>query len=227
MIEVKKLEIPLKGVIFDLDGTLVNTLEDIADTMNAVLRANAMPEHPTEKYKFLVGEGIFNLTKRVMPENRWSEENASSFVQEFRTLYDITWHDKSVPYDGIVPLLQKLHESGIKIGVLSNKPDQFVQKIVGWFFPNIPFTSIYGEVKDVPAKPDPSLAIRIAESMKLSTKEIAMIGDSGIDVQTGINAGMIPIGVSWGFRPVEELISSGASFVVDTPEEIHSIIKKH
>jgi phosphoglycolate phosphatase len=213
----------LKGAIFDLDGTLVNTLEDIADTMNTVLQQGSMPIHPTEKYKYLVGEGIFELTKKVLPPEQWSEENARVFVQKFRALYDQTWHDKSLPYPRIIKMLETLDKTGIKLGVLSNKPDSFVQKIVGWFFPEIHFVGVSGEVTGIPAKPDPRLALDIAGKMNLKNEEIIFVGDSGIDIQTGLNAGMVSVGVSWGFRPVAELISTGASLVVDTPAEIESI----
>ncbi|HPT72356.1 MAG TPA: HAD family hydrolase [Candidatus Cloacimonadota bacterium] len=225
MIRLKNITTELKGAIFDLDGTLVNTLDDIADTMNSILQKNGLPTHPTEKYKYLVGEGIFNLTKRVLPEDHWSEENAMMFVQEFRALYDITWHDKSLPYEGIIDMLKNLSQMGIKLGVLSNKPDSFVQKIIAWFFPQIPFTSVYGEVKDVPAKPDPELAGRVADAMGLNPQEIAMIGDSGIDIRTAVNAGMVGIGVIWGFRPFEELKETGASIVVNTPAEITTLFQ--
>jgi phosphoglycolate phosphatase len=223
MIDKIKLNLQLKGAIFDLDGTLVNTLDDIADTMNSILKQNGMPIHPTEKYKYLVGEGIFELTKRVLPPEQWSDENAKEFVLQFRALYDQTWHDKSLPYPGIVDLLKTLEQRGIKLGVLSNKPDSFVQKIIAWFFPDIHFCGISGEIPFTPAKPDPSLALDIAAKMKLNTHQIAFIGDSGIDIQTGLNAVMYPIGVSWGFRPVEEMISTGASVVVDTPAEIEAL----
>jgi phosphoglycolate phosphatase len=216
----------LKGVIFDLDGTLVNTLDDIADTMNAILKQDGMPIHPTEKYKYLVGEGIFELTRKVLPPERWSDANAKEFVQKFRALYDQTWHDKSLPYPGIMDLLHNLDAKDIKLGVLSNKPDSFVQKIIAWFFPGIKFSGVSGELPYIPAKPDPTLALDIADKMKLSSHEIAFAGDSGIDIQTGLNALMIPIGVSWGFRPVEELISTGATIVVDTPAEIEALFNK-
>ncbi len=216
----------LKGVIFDLDGTLINTLDDIAVTMNAVLRQNDMPSHPTEKYKFLVGEGIFELTKKVLPPKQWSEQNAKEFVQRFRTLYDQTWHDKSLPYPGIIDMLKTLEDKGIKIGVLSNKPDSFVQKIIAWFFPDIHFVGISGELVNIPAKPNPLLALKIAQDMELAVEQIAFVGDSGIDIQTGLNAGMKPVGVSWGFRPVEELISTGASMIVNTPAEMIFLFEK-
>jgi phosphoglycolate phosphatase len=215
----------LKGAIFDLDGTLVNTLDDIADTMNTILQNDGMPTHPTEKYKYLVGEGILELTKKVLPPKQWSDENAKEFVQKFRSLYDHTWHDKSLPYPGIVDLLKTLESNGIKLGVLSNKPDTFVQKIITWFFPTIHFAGVCGELTNIPAKPDPRLALDIAKKMNLPVKQITFIGDSGIDIQTGLNAGMVPVGVSWGFRPVEELVSTGASRVVDTPAEIESLFQ--
>jgi phosphoglycolate phosphatase len=218
-----KSSVQLKGAIFDLDGTLVNTLDDIADTMNTILRQSNMPVHPTEKYKYLVGEGIMELTKKVMPPGSWTEQNAKEFVQKFRALYDQTWHDKSVPYPGVVNLLKSLDKNGFKLGVLSNKPDSFVQKIVAWFFPDIHFKGISGEQANIPAKPDPRLALDIAKKMNLQTQQIIFVGDSGIDIQTGLNAGMVPVGVSWGFRPVEELISTGASHIVDTPAEIESL----
>jgi phosphoglycolate phosphatase len=220
---ISKPDTILKAAIFDLDGTLVNTLEDIADTMNTVLSQNGMATHPTEKYKYLVGEGIFELTKKVLPPEQWNEDNAREFVQKFRALYDQTWHDKSLPYPGIMQLLKNLQQKGILLGVLSNKPDSFVQKIIAFFFPEIHFVGVSGEQPNIPAKPDPRLALKIAESMNLEVKQIAFLGDSGIDIQTGLNAGMYPIGVSWGFRPAEELITTGASTVVDTPAEIEAL----
>jgi phosphoglycolate phosphatase len=210
----------LLGAIFDLDGTLVDTLDDIADAMNTILMECQYPTHPAWDYKFLVGEGIYELSRRVLPPEANTDENINKFVQRFRELYNENWHAKSKPYSGVVELLQIMSDRGIQLAVLSNKPDSFCKKIVQWFFPNIPFKIVQGEIIGQPTKPDPFLALQIKESMGLESAEIAFIGDSGIDMQTAVNSGMTAFGVSWGFRPVRELVEQGAQHIIHTPAEL-------
>ncbi len=210
----------IKGIIFDLDGTLLDTLQDLADAANATLTYFGFPTHPEESYRYFVGEGLKTLMQRIVPESSSSDEDLSTYMEKFAELYRENWNRHSAPYQGIQEMLTTLTESGLTLAVLSNKPHIFTQICVDEFFGKDQFAFVYGQREGTPKKPDPVGALQLAEVMGLSVDEILYVGDTATDMQTGNGAGMKTIGVLWGFRDREELEKNNAWKVVATPEEI-------
>lgn len=213
-----------KAIIFDLDGTLIDSLEDLCNAANRVLKKNNFPTHKMEKYRYFVGEGVVALITRALPDEIKNEDIINSCVGEFREEYRKSWNIKTKPYEGIAEMLDLITLRGLKMAVLSNKPDYFTKKCVAAFLPNWKFDRIIGQRDDVPKKPDPAGAKEIAEYLAVSPSEIIYVGDTPIDMETAIAAGMLPVGVLWGFRPEDELKKSGAHIVIQKPEEIIEVI---
>lgn len=213
-----------KAIIFDLDGTLIDSLEDLCNAANRVLKKNNFPTHKMEKYRYFVGEGVVALITRALPDEIKNEDIINSCVGEFREEYRKSWNIKTKPYKGIAEMLDLITLRGLKMAVLSNKPDYFTKKCVAAFLPNWKFDRIIGQRDDVPKKPDPAGAKEIAEYLAVSPSEIIYVGDTPIDMETAIAAGMLPVGVLWGFRPEDELKRSGAHRVIQKPEEIIEVI---
>ena len=214
-----------KLCIFDLDGTLINSLYDLADAMNHALRKHGFPEHDREKYRFMVGSGISVLADRAMvvPEGTDSEIKAS-VLEDFNTYYNAHNTDFTIPYDGIPELLDSLGEKGIAYCVLSNKPDKFTRAITEELFPGRKFAFVMGKRDEFPRKPDPTSVNAVMQAAGVTAEECLYIGDSNIDMQTAENAGIESVGVSWGFRPVQELIDSGADHIADKPSDILKLV---
>ena len=213
-----------KAVIFDLDGTLLDTLEDIADSMNSVLKQFAFPEYSREVYRYFLGEGIERLVRQALPEDKREQALIMQCVTRMREEYSKRWANKTRPYPEIPELLDALTGRGIKMAILSNKPDDFTKKMVAKFFPRGKFTIIQGEKPFVPKKPDPSAALAIAKNLKIPPHTFLFLGDSEVDMKTALAAGMHPVGVLWGFRTAEELISSGAKALIQNPADLINII---
>ncbi len=213
-----------KAIIFDLDGTLIDSLEDLCNAANRVLKKNNFPTHKMEKYRYFVGEGVVALITRALPDEIKNEDIINSCVGEFREEYRKSWNIKTKPYEGIAEMLDLITLRGLKMAVLSNKPDYFTKKCVAAFLPNWKFDRIIGQRDDVSKKPDPAGAKEIAEYLAVSPSEIIYVGDTPIDMETAIAAGMLPVGVLWGFRPEDELKKSGAHIVIQKPEEIIEVI---
>lgn len=213
-----------KGAIFDLDGTLLNTIMDLSDSVNAVLNELHYPLHSYEEYKKRIGHGFRNLIEVSLPAEAVNDELVEKGLQLFLKAYDERYREKTVPYNGICELMADLNQSGVVMAVNSNKRNDYTQTLINDFFPGIPFVAVFGERTGVPKKPDPSTALEIAAKMGVLAEEIVYIGDSSTDIQTGKNAGMDTIGVSWGFRGRTEMEQSGSSFVVDNPIQILNII---
>ncbi len=213
-----------KAIIFDLDGTLIDSLEDLCNAANRVLKKNNFPTHEMEEYRYFVGEGVVALITRALPDEIKNEDIINSCVGEFREEYRKSWNIKTKPYEGIAEMLDLITLRGLKMAVLSNKPDYFTKKCVAAFLPNWKFDRIIGQRDDVPKKPDPAGAKEIAEYLAVSPSEIIYVGDTPIDMETAIAAGMLPVGVLWGFRPEDELKRSGARRVIQKPEEIIEVI---
>jgi len=213
-----------KAVIFDLDGTLLNTLEDIADAANIVLRRMGYPLHEYEQYKYLVGEGMDVLMRRALPSDVSDDTLVSECVSAMRKEYGARWHVKTQPYPGVPELLDELTVLGIALAVLSNKPDDFTKTMVADLLPARHFAIVQGATASAPKKPDPSTALEIARLLTLAEQEILFVGDSAIDMQTGLRAGMYPAGVLWGFRDAEELIASGAQVLIKEPAELLKLL---
>ena len=214
-----------KLVIFDLDGTLLDTVLDLADATNHALEACGFPLHPAEAYYNFVGRGINNLFRAAMPEQERTEENVSRMRSFFIPYYNDHNTDRSHPYPGIPELLSRLTEENIALAVASNKYQQATEKLVRHFFPATPFSIILGQREGFPLKPDPSIVHLILERTETQPDEVLYVGDSGIDMQTAANAGVESVGVSWGFRPVYELNENGACHVANMPEDIIGFTK--
>ncbi|HHV09824.1 MAG TPA: HAD family hydrolase [Clostridiales bacterium] len=208
------------GAIFDLDGTLLNTLEDLSDSVNQVLKQYGHPVHTCEDYKLKIGRGFRNLLEVSFPAGSWDAGLIDGALAMFLRIYDEKYMDKTAPYDGILRMLGELDAKGIKLAVNSNKRTDYTNNLIKKHFPGIPFVDVIGERKGIPKKPDPYSALEIARKMKLSPHEILYAGDSGADMLTGTNAGMDTIGVLWGFRERKELIDSGATYIVSRADEI-------
>jgi phosphoglycolate phosphatase len=211
-----------RAIVFDLDGTLLDTLDDIAGAMNAALGELDAPLHPVEAYRQLVGQGLEVLAYKVLPEHRRDEATIAACVAAMRREYKRTWAKATKPYSGVPELLSALEGLTIKTAVLSNKADDFVKKMVAHYFSGRHFEMVLGDGGAFPLKPDPTAALHIASSMDIAPASCVFIGDSNVDMQTARNAGMFPLGVLWGFRPAEELLSSGAKFLAKSPADIIS-----
>ncbi|MCT7538605.1 HAD family hydrolase [Aliarcobacter cryaerophilus] len=212
-----------KTVIFDLDGTLLDSIEDIASSMNKVLESLQLPTHKIEDYKHFVGGGVDILVENALSNQ--SKEIKDEVIKRFKIEYDGKLHSKTLPYDGIYELLDGLKKLDINLAVLSNKPHEFTVSYVNHFFKNYNFKEIHGQKKDVPKKPDPKAALDIVKCLDSSCENTYFIGDTKIDMQTAKSANMTAIGVLWGFRDEKELRDFGADFIVSNPLEILKIIK--
>lgn len=206
------------AAIFDLDGTLVNTLEDLADSMNAVLAEFGMPTHPPEPYRFFVGLGMRKLAEQAAPA-KTPAATLDAMTERMHAIYADRWAVKSRPYPGIPELTATLADRGLLLAVLSNKPDEFTRKVVAHYFPDGMFAAVMGAKADVPRKPDPAGALIIASKFSIPPADFLYFGDTNTDMKTGLAAGMHTVGVSWGFRPVSELTGAGAQAIIDRPEQ--------
>lgn len=207
-----------KTVIFDLDGTLLDSIEDIASSMNKVLESLQLPTHKIEDYKHFVGGGVDILVENALSNQ--SKEIKDEVIKRFKIEYDGKLHSKTLPYDGIYELLDELKKLDINLAVLSNKPHEFTVSYVNHFFKNYNFKEIHGQKKDVPKKPDPKAALDIVKCLDSSCENTYFIGDTKIDMQTAKSANMTAIGVLWGFRDEKELNEHGADFIVKHPLDI-------
>jgi phosphoglycolate phosphatase len=213
-----------EGILFDLDGTLLDTLEDLADSMNEVLGGLGYPTYPVEAYKFFVGEGVEVLVRRVLPEERRTPEIIEQALGDMREVYGRRWRLNTRPYAGVPELLGALSGRGLKLAILSNKVDAFTQIMVADLLAPWRFERVLGARPAHPKKPDPSGALEIAGALGLSPAKFLYLGDTAIDMKTAVGAGMFPVGVLWGFRPAEELRSGGASLLIEHPLDLLSIL---
>lgn len=212
-----------EAVIFDLDGTLLNTLEDIAESMNRILIRHGYKVHELYKYRKFIGDGADMLVERALPDNKNNAEKIK-LLAEFREEYDRNMDVKTRPYDGISELLGDLTARTKKLAVLSNKPHAATERCVNDFFPGHFFEIVLGQKDEIPKKPDPTGALLVAEYMKVSPEQILYIGDTGIDMRTGVSAGMCPVGAIWGYRDEKELRDNGARFLISKPGEILDLL---
>ena len=209
-----------KLVIFDLDGTLVNSLEDLGNACNDALQKFGYPVHPMESFRYFVGDGVPMLIHRALPESERTEENVSRVKAVFDEIYGKNYNVCTRPYEGIPELLVKLKEKGILIAVASNKPDNFTQTIVSGMFGEF-FSYVSGKKDGFEKKPSPQIALHIMEKLGVSPEETLFAGDSAVDMQTALNAGCDSIGCLWGFRTLKELEDNGAKYIAKTPEDIY------
>ena len=214
-------------IIFDLDGTLLNTIGDLADAVDYVMRSRNLPEHTNAEYRQMVGGGIKRLVERALPEElARNEQYVEECVTQFRRYYVDNIDRHTIPYEGIPELLGKLQSEGVLLAVASNKFQHGTDRLVAKFFGDIKFVAIEGNREGAPLKPNPEIIHNILRKANVEGKDAVMVGDSGIDIRTAIAAGIDSIGVSWGFRFAEELYDAGAEIVVTTTEELERAIRQ-
>jgi len=209
-----------RAVLFDLDGTLLDTLDDLADSMNASLRRFGFPPHPVDTYRILVGDGLLHLVSRALPEGHRDNTTVDNVASAQWEEYAKKWANKTHPYKGVPELLDTLQDRGITVCVLSNKPDDFTRIMVRKFLSKWRFAVVRGQSEDTPIKPDPTAANQIALKLGLRNSEFLYVGDSNTDMKTASAAGMFGVGVLWGFRPKDELIAAGARALIERPSEL-------
>ncbi|MDP4238296.1 MAG: HAD family hydrolase [Bacteroidota bacterium] len=213
-------------LIFDLDGTLLNTVADLAESTNYALRLCGFPTHEAEAYKFFVGNGINKLFERALPVGEKTQENILKIRHFFLEFYGTHNTELTVPYPGIPALLQKLQSEGVKLAVASNKYQKGTEELIQHFFPEIKFVAVFGQRENVPSKPDPTIVHDILTVAKVEKQHVLYIGDSGVDMQTARNSGIDAAGVTWGFRPRSEMEEFSPKYLVENPSEILSIVFK-
>lgn len=211
-------------VIFDLDGTLLNTIADLAESTNHALEQNGFPIHPVEDYPFFVGNGINKLFERALPERERTEENIQAIRRVFLPYYNQHNTVYSTPYPGITDLLHQLQQRNIHLAVASNKYQEATSKLISHYFPTIHFMHVLGQREGVPPKPDPAIVKEILTKADIPAQETLYIGDSGVDMQTAIHSHVTACGVTWGFRPRTELENFHPHYIVDKAEEISRIL---
>jgi phosphoglycolate phosphatase len=212
------------AVIFDLDGTLLDTLEDIAAAGNAALAMVGAPPHPPRDFRKFIGEGVTRLFEQSLPPEQQDLTTIARCAAAFQETYSREWNQRSAPYPGVPELLDRLTAHAIKLAVLSNKPHDFTVACVNHYLAAWRFEAVLGPQEGVPRKPDPTGALRILHELHVHPEQCLYVGDSGVDMQTACAAGIHAVGVSWGFRPVEELRASGADIVLAAPGELLALI---
>lgn len=213
-----------KGIIFDLDGTLVNSLEDIADAMNKVLQSLDYPTHSYDDYQYFIGSGLRNLVSKALPETNNDENQIEKSLNSMIDMYRDNCTNQTKAYQGIVELLNELKSRKLKLGVFSNKADALTKEITKALFPDV-FDPIVGLSTESLKKPNPFEALEISKSWGLQPEEMIFVGDSGIDMQTATNANMHAVGVSWGYRPEKELMENGAQHILNHPLDLIPILQ--
>lgn len=212
-----------KAVIFDLDGTLINTLHDLAYSTNAVLKEYAYPVHPIKAYRMMVGNGIRKLVERALPPDA-PVRLIDEALEKFKAIYAEHSLDRTVPYEGIDDMLTELKRRNIPLAICTNKHDEAAKKIVAKLFPSNTFKEIIGDLPDLKRKPDPQKVLMLAQHLQVKPEETAYLGDSSVDMQTAVNAKMLPIGVLWGFRSGKELKDNGAVHLLQKPADLFSAV---
>lgn len=213
-----------KAVLFDLDGTLIDSLEDIANSMNTVLTRFGYPTHHIQSYKYFVGDGMENLVLRSLPETHKSEEIVSLCFNAVKEEYGKHWADNLHAYDGITQLLDELQMRNLKLTILSNKPNDLTKIVVTKFLSNWNFEEVFGAHPNMPKKPNPMAAKLIAKKIDILPGEFIYLGDTDTDMETANAAGMYAVGALWGFRTAEELISSGAQTLIKYPLDLLKLL---
>ncbi len=216
----------LKAVLFDLDGTLVNSLADLAFSVNRALSIEGYPTHEVEAFKYFVGDGMPKMVERTLPEDKRDEETIGRVLKNLKEYYSDHFADFSTTYEGVPELVGELKKRGFIIAVVTNKVQDMAEIVVKKFYGDI-FDLVFGMREGVPGKPDPTLTLLAMEELGVKPEECVFIGDSGMDVATGVNSGALPVGELWGFRGREELELNGAKYIISEPKELLDIIGKN
>jgi len=218
--------IEFHAILFDVDGTLLDTLADIAGAANAGLKQLGFPTHPIESYRRFVGDGAGCLARRVLPDDRQDDETVDRCRKVIAAEYAKCWADNTKPYPGVPEMLAELEARGIPMTMLSNKPHNATKTVVEGFFPDYHFRVVRGALPSVPVKPDPAGALQIAEELDIPPGRFVYLGDTDTDMRTAVAAGMFAAGALWGFRTAEELIANGAKVLVKTPQEVMNLFER-
>lgn len=210
-----------KAVIFDLDGTLVDSLADLSDSVNLMLESYGFPTHEVEKYRYFVGNGSKKLMERTLPRDKAA---SAEFVEEalvkYKAIYKERLLEKTRPYNGVRELLAELKSRGIPLAVCTNKHNDAALTIVKILFAPGTFEEVLGDRPGFPKKPNPATPLEIASHLGVKPDEVAYLGDTSVDMETAVHAGFLPVGVLWGFRPEEELVKNGAKVLLKAPLEL-------
>lgn len=215
-----------KAIIFDLDGTLLNTIEDITDSLNIALASENLPTHSVEETKAFVGSGVKIMVERATKGLDCLEEQKKRVLDVYMKEYAVCQSIKTCPYDGMIDALKEIQRENILIGLLSNKPHQDTLRVVDHYYGLHLFNVVLGQREGVPIKPDPTALFEIMRDLKVEPKDCIFVGDSDVDMLTATNAKIDKIGVLWGFRTRQVLQACKADYIVDNPKEILDILKK-
>jgi len=213
-----------KAVLFDLDGTLLDTLGDLANSMNGVLERRGFPRHERQLYQQFVGDGMEVLVRRALPETHQGEQLVQACLLAMREEYGVRWRETTRPYAGIPELLDALTRCRLTMAILSNKPDDFTREMVGALLAPWRFDAVVGARPEVPKKPDPTMALAIAHDLAIPPARMVYLGDSGTDMRTAVSAGMFPVGALWGFRGADELEANGARVLISRPMDLLKLL---
>lgn len=211
-------------VIFDLDGTLLNTISDLGNAANHALGKAGLPTHPLQSYPRFVGNGVRKLMERVVPQSMRDPETIDRLLVDFKEYYGNHLTDCTQPYPGIPELLRDLSARGVRLAVASNKYQQAVGELIGHFFPDIPWAAVEGQKEGIPVKPDPSIVFGILTKSPTPKSKVLYVGDSGVDMETARRACVESCGVTWGFRPLDELLANHADHIAGTPGQLLDLI---
>jgi len=212
-----------KAIIFDLDGTLLNSLTDIADSVNTVLDKHNLPSHKLDDYKLMIGNGIEKLVEHALPSDV-SASDFDKYLNEIKAVYEANQITKTQPYDGVIDMLKEFNNKGISLNILSNKPIDFTIMVVKHFLGDIKFDNILGAREGIPKKPNPHAVFEIIENIKIDKSDVLYVGDTGTDMKTADAAELSSVGVLWGFRGLDELLENGADFIINEPKELLNIV---
>lgn len=209
-----------KAVVFDLDGTLLDTIDDLGNSMNTVLASMGYPLHTIPEYKYFIGKGLRNLVTSVLPPEARDEKTIEHCLDKMFQEYGGRWGEMTLPYPGVTELLDELASKGIRLAILSNKAHLITMKVFDKYLSRWDFDAVFGERPGIPRKPDPTVAFEIIEMLQIPADQIVYLGDSGSDMETANSAGMYAVGALWGFRNAEELMEHGAKLMIQSPEEL-------
>jgi phosphoglycolate phosphatase len=215
-----------EAIIFDLDGTLLNTLDDLADANNQALSELGFPTHSVESYKYHIGNGVRLLLERTLPEDSRDEAMVEKGITMMKQAYDKCWSNKTRPYAGIPEMLDELTRRGVRMAILSNKPDEYTRIIVDKLLANWDFEEVWGVSDAVPPKPDPAGISNLIEKMGVATENLLYLGDTATDMETAVGADVCAVGVLWGFRQADELTQSGANVLLSEPAELMNVLEQ-